>query len=162
MSAAIGPATTAALRAGNLVADLVPEQYVAESLLEAFASPEPEQRGRVLLVRAEVARDVLPEGLRERGWEVDVVAAYRTVGRAIGDRERAEVRGADVVTFTASSTVEQFVDAFGVDDMPPVVACIGPVTAATAKEGGLTVDVIADEHTILGLVDALVRWFDQT
>ena len=54
------------------------------------------------------------------------------------------------------------VDAFGVDDMPPVVACIGPVTAATAKEGGLTVDVIADEHTILGLVDALVRWFDQT
>jgi uroporphyrinogen III methyltransferase/synthase len=160
--AAIGPATAAALRAGNLVADLVPEQYVAESLLEAFASPEPEQRGRVLLVRAEVARDVLPEGLRERGWEVDVVAAYRTVGRAIGDRERAEVRGADVVTFTASSTVEQFVDAFGVDDMPPVVACIGPVTAATAKEGGLTADVIADEHTILGLVDALVRWFDQT
>jgi len=149
--AAIGPGTAAALRAGNVVADLVPERFVAEGLLEVF----PEGPGRVLIARAAEARDVLPEGLRERGFEVDVVEAYRTVPGRPTEAEQAAVAAADVVTFTSSSTVRNFLAVVG-DVVPPVVACIGPVTADTARELGLTVDVEAAEHTIDGLVDALV------
>ena len=151
--AAIGPGTAAALAAGNVVADLVPERFVAEGLLESF----PAGPGRVLLARAAEARDVLPEGLRELGWEVDVVEAYRTVQGRPTDRELAEVDGADIVTFTSSSTVRNFL-ATGAT-VPPTVACIGPVTADTAREHGLTVDIEAEVHTIDGLLDALVTRF---
>jgi uroporphyrinogen-III synthase len=125
---------------------------VAESLLEAL----PEGPGRVLLARAEVARDVLPEGLRAKGWDVEVVDAYRTVGATVSDDDRTRVTSADIVTFTSSSTVERFLDAFGPDAVPPTVACIGPITAATARERGLTVDVEAEVHTVDGLVTALI------
>ncbi len=155
--AAIGPGTAAALAAHRIVADLVPEQYVAEALLAAFPDPPSDaSSGRVLLARAEAARDVLPEGLRARGWEVDVVPAYRTVAAPVTDESRALVAGADAVTFASSSTVTHFVEAFGVAAAPPVVACIGPVTAATAREAGLAVTVEAMEHSIDGLVAALV------
>jgi uroporphyrinogen-III synthase len=155
--AAIGPGTAAALAAGGVRADLVPERFVAESLLESFPAA-PADGGRVLLARAEVARDVLPDGLRAVGWTVDVVDAYRTVAVAAGDDARAAVAAADVVTFTSSSTVERFLDAFGADALPPVVACIGPITADTARARGLTVDVEAGVHTVDGLVAALVAW----
>jgi uroporphyrinogen III methyltransferase/synthase len=152
--AAIGPGTADALRLGNVVADLVPERFVAESLLDAFPAPPP-NGGRVLLARAAVARDVLPDGLRAAGWEVDVVESYRTEAAPIDLAARAAVAEADIVTFTSSSTVERFVEAFGVDAVPPLVASIGPVTSATARELGLTVDVEAAEHTVPGLVAAL-------
>ena len=152
--AAIGPGTAAALAAGNIRADLVPDQFVAEALLDAF----PTGPGRVLLARAEVARDVLPDGLRARGWEVDVVAAYRTVAAVVTDEQRAAMRGADVITFTSSSTVERFLDAVGAEDLPPTVACIGPITAGTARKRGLTVDIEASVHTIDGLVSGLLDW----
>src|SRR6185503_16998655 len=116
---------------------------------------------RVLLARASVARDVLPEGLRARGWAVDVVDAYRTVVAPISDRQRAAVERADAVTFTSSSTVERFLDAVGPALVPPVVACIGPVTAETARAHDLHVDVVADVHSIDGLVDALVDHLGQ-
>ncbi len=151
--AAIGPGTAAALAEGNVVADLVPDRFVAEGLLEAFPDP-PAGGGRVLLARATEARDVLPETLRERGWDVDVVAAYRTVRGRPTDAELASLARADVVTFTSSSTVVNFLAA--TDVVPPVVACIGPITAATAREHGLDVAVEAEVHTIDGLVDALV------
>jgi uroporphyrinogen III methyltransferase/synthase len=154
--AAIGPATAAALRPLGVRADLVPERFVAEALLDALtdaAGP-----GRLLLARAEVARHVLPDGLRARGWEVDVVDAYRTVPATVTDRQRAGIADAEVVTFTSSSTVDRFVDAVGIDAVPAVVACIGPVTAQTARDHGLSVDVVAEVHTVPGLVDALVRW----
>jgi uroporphyrinogen-III synthase len=112
----------------------------------------------VLIARAEVARDVLPDGLRAAGWDVAVVDAYRTVPAALTDAQRAAAAGAEIVTFTSSSTVERFLDLFGPDAMPPVVACIGPITAATARDHGLTVDVEAHQHTIAGLVDALSAW----
>lgn len=153
--AAIGPGTAAALADGNVRADLVPGRYVAEGLLEEFPSPPP-GGGRVLLARAAEARDVLPEGLRAGGWEVDVVEAYRTVAVAVDDEARGAVRSADAITFTSSSTVERFVAGFGVAAAPPVVACIGPVTAQTARGAGLEVHVEAAEHTIAGLVAALV------
>ncbi len=155
--AAIGPGTARVLADRGIVADLVPPRFVAESLLEVFPDPPP-TGGRILLARAEQARDVLPEGWRAQGWEVDVVAAYRTDRAPVDPTLVDQVRSADVVTFTSSSTVERFLDAFGQDAVPPVVACIGPVTAATARERGLRVDVEAGEHTIGGLVDALSEW----
>ena len=152
--AAIGPGTAAVLAAGRIVADLVPERFVAEALLDAL----PDGPGRLLLARAEVAREVLPDGLRARGWEVEVVDAYRTVPARVTDEQRAAVGGADVITFTSSSTVEHSLSAFGTDGLPPAVACIGPVTAAAAREHGLTVALEASVHTIDGLVGALVDW----
>lgn len=155
--AAIGPGTAAALAEHHLVADLVPPRYVAESLLEAFPDPPP-GGGRVLLVRAEVARDVLPEGLRARGWSVEVVPAYRTVPVVPPADDRERMLGADAVVFTSSSTVDNWVAAVG-PEAPPVVAAIGPVTAATARGHGLEVAVEAREHTIEGVVEALGAHF---
>jgi uroporphyrinogen-III synthase len=155
--AAIGPGTAEVLADFNLIADLVPERFIAESLLEAFPLPSETDQRRVLLARAEVARDVLPDGLRDLGWRVDVVDAYRTIPVEPTDEERARITQADIVTFTSSSTVENWIDAFGTDTLPKLVACIGPITADTAHRAGLRVDVIAEVHTIDGLVDALVE-----
>lgn len=155
--AAIGPGTADVLAGAHLVADLVPERFVAESLLDAFPAPASED-GRVLLARAAVARDVLPDGLAGKGWQVDVVEAYRTVPVPL-DAARAEaIAGADVVTFTSSSTVTNFLAAAGSVAVPPVVAAIGPITATTARDHGLRVDIEAEVHTIDGLVDALCTW----
>lgn len=155
--AAIGPATAAVLRAAGVKADLVPGRYVAETLVEALPDPSP-AGGRLLLARAEVARDVLPDGLRRRGWQVEVVDAYRSIPATITDEQRAAVASADIVTFTSSSTVDRFLEAFGPEGAPGAVACIGPVTATTARDRGLVVDVQAEVHTVDGLVAALAAW----
>ncbi len=152
--AAIGPGTATALAAHGIAADLVPDRYVAEGLLAAFPAP-PRGGGRVLVARAAEAREVLPEGLRAAGWSVDVVPAYRTVPAEVSQEQRRRVAEADVVTFTSSSTVRHFVDLVGPAAVPRLVACIGPVTAATARELGLAVAVEATEHTMDGLVGAL-------
>ena len=144
--AAIGPGTAAALAAWHVVADLVPPEAVAESLLDAL----PMEACRALLPRAAEARDVLPDGLRSRGWTVDVVDAYRTVARAPAAVD------ADAITFLSSSAVNAYVDANGTNRLPRVVACIGPVTAATARERGVRVDIEAAEHAVSGLIDGLV------
>ncbi len=155
--AVIGTGTGAAVSERFVEADLVPERFVAESLLDAFPDPPPDG-GRVLLARAEVARDVLPEGLRAKGWDVEVVDAYRTV-RAEPDADRlAEVAAADIVTFTSSSTVTKFLEVAGAAHLPRMVACIGPITAATARDAGIVVDAEAEEHSIDGLVAAVVEW----
>lgn len=159
--AAIGPGTADKLAKRHLVADLVPERAIAESLLEAFPLPHSGEGHRALLARAEVARDVLPDGLRAMGWDVDVVDAYRTDAAVPTAEQRAEVESCDIVTFTSASTVEQWVAAFGADCVPATVACIGPVTADAARRAGFTVAVIAEVHTIDGLVDALVDHFAQ-
>jgi uroporphyrinogen-III synthase len=154
--AAIGPATADVLARAGIEVDLVPDRYVAEALVEAF--PAPANAGRVLVARAAAARDVLPEGLEAMGWEVDVVEAYRTARTEVDPSLRAAAQRADVVTFTSPSTVEATVAALGADRLPAVVACIGPVTAATAREHGLEVTVEAAVHTMPGLVDALAGW----
>ena len=159
--AAIGPGTAEVLAAGNLLVDLVPPRYVAESLVEAFPEVSPDRSGRVLLARATVARDVLPEGLRARGWEVDVVEAYRTFTPPIDPERRAELAKADMITFTSSSTVTRFLDVAGPESVAPVVATIGPITAATAREQGLSVDIEAEVHTIDGLIDSILAWAAQ-
>jgi len=157
--AAIGPGTARELAARGVRADLVPERFVAEALLEAF--PAPGANGeRILLARAEQARDVLPAGLEERGYAVDVLAVYRTVRTAPDLAALARVRDGhvDAVTFTSSSTVEGFCEAVG--DLPspqPFVASIGPITSKTARDRGLRVDAEATEHTIDGLVATLLE-----
>jgi uroporphyrinogen III methyltransferase/synthase len=157
--AAIGPGTAEALLRGNVRADFVPDRFVAEALLDGFAAAPSDHQGHVLLARAAVARDVLPDGLRARGWDVDVVVAYKTVP-ASPSRERLHAAStADVITFTSSSTVERYLDVAGPDGIPAVVACIGPITAATARDRGLQVDIEAPVHSIAGLVDAVVHHF---
>ncbi|MGI9625085.1 MAG: uroporphyrinogen-III synthase [Acidimicrobiales bacterium] len=156
--AAIGPGTVAALERFDVVADLVPTRFVAEGLLDSFPDP-PLSGGRVLLARAEQARQVLPEGLRKLGWEVDDVAVYRTIAVEVSAVQREQLASADVVTFTSSSTVRNLVDQVGLGPLPSVVATISPVTSATARALGLEVNVEATEHTIGGLVSALERHF---
>ena len=156
--AAIGPGTADALRAGNVVADLIPDRFVAEALLDAFPPPPP-TGGRVLIARAAVARDVLPDGLRTAGWVVDVVDAYRTEAAPLTAEQRDSAAAAEVVTFTSASTVERFLEAVGIDQTPPLIASIGPITSAAARDHGLTVDIEATEHTIPGLIAALVTHF---
>jgi uroporphyrinogen III methyltransferase/synthase len=150
--AAVGPGTAAALASFGIVADLLPEVSVAESLVTALGSGP----GRVLAPRAAEGRDTLPDGLRAAGWDVDVVDAYRTVAVQPSPSALAALQAADAVTFTSSSTVTNFLAAVGRDAVPPVVACIGPVTAATATDAGLRVDLVAQPHTIEGLVAGLV------
>ena len=161
--AAIGPGTATALARRGIRADLIPERFVAESLLSEFAAltkPSDEGRGgRVLLARAEQARDVLPEGLAELGYEVDVLPVYRTV-RAEPPAEvleRVRTGAIDAITFTSSSTVTGFCDLVGpLPDPQPLVVSIGPVTSATAADQKIRVDIEADPHSIDGLLTALL------
>ena len=168
--AAIGPGTAAALRGHGVIADIVPERFVAEGLIEALAAVPV---SRALIARAAEARDVLPEALRARGATVDVLALYETVAEPLSESELAAARSADYVTFTSSSTVRFFFDSVeaaggrrgtGVDagstgavrpDGPRLVS-IGPVTSAALRERGLEPDVEAGRHDIEGLLDALV------
>jgi uroporphyrinogen III methyltransferase/synthase len=153
--AAIGPGTAGALLEHGIRADVVPERFVAEALVEALSGIELDGR-RVLVARAAEARAVLPDALRERGAQVDEVALYDTVAEPLGEAQRVALERATYVTFTSSSTVRFLLES-GV--RPPACArivSIGPVTSATAEEHGLTVDVEAERHDIDGLVDALV------
>lgn len=164
--AAIGPATAAVLAAGHLPPDLVPTSFVAEGLLEVFPAPATGSR-RVLLARAAVARDTLPEGLRAAGWDVEVVDAYRTVPAVVPDEVRHAAAAADVVLFTSPSTVQHFVEAIGPARLRlppprgPVVFAIGPVTAAAAAALDVRVEVVADRFDVPGLLDAVRRWAER-
>ena len=151
---AIGPATRAALQALHLKVDLMGKEYVAEGLLDAFA-PHDLAGKRILLPRAAIARDVIPAELARRGARVDVVEAYRTVAPASGATFPA---GADVVTFTSSSTVQNFVAMFGADVLRGIpVVSIGPITSGTALSLGIEVTSEANPFTVDGLIDAVLR-----
>ena len=153
--AVIGPGTRARAQELGIKVDLVPDTSIAEGLLESLPQPgHPE--ATVLLARAEQARRLLPEGLRKLGWTVHDVAAYRTVGVPVSEADIMVCRQSDVVAFTSSSTVSHLHAAVGPGNLPEIVACIGPATADTAQGLGLTVNVVADPHTIGGLVSAIV------
>ena len=153
--AAIGPGTAAALRERGVLADVVPDRFVAEGLVEALSGVP---FRRALVARAAQARDVLPEALRSRGAEVDELALYETVAEALTEGELSALERADYVTFTSSSTVRFLLRSAG-GRLPRTarIVSIGPVTSATLREHGLEPDVEADRHDIPGLVEALVE-----
>ena len=156
--AVIGPETAAHLRRRGVHPTVVPDQFVAEALADALL-PALTPGARVVLARAAGSRDALPDRLRAHGASVDVMETYRAVPPAdLPRRLRESLPGVDLVTFTSSSTVRHFVEAAGPAMTTAVsVACIGPITAETARELGLRVDIIAQEYTARGLVDAIVR-----
>ncbi len=159
--AAIGPATAERLAARGVRADLVPERFVAEGILEALADA-PLQGVRALVARAAGSRPELVDGLERRGARVDEVLLYEAVPEPAEPAVIAEALDADYITFTASSTVRAFAGLLGEADRErlaaagPRVVSIGPVTSATAREEGLRVNAEAAEHSIPGLVDALL------
>ena len=160
--AAIGPATAQALEQRGIHARFVPGEYVAEAIVDGIG----DVRGqRILLPRADIAREALAVELAQRGAVVDEIAAYRTVP-AVPDPDRlAELRrGVDAITFTSSSTVRNFVALAGQAPIVPdtLVACIGPITAQTARELGLRVDLTARVYTTNGLVAALVDHYSRS
>jgi uroporphyrinogen-III synthase len=169
--AAIGPATKKAIEEHGLTVAVTPKEYVAESVVRALRRRV--KGKRILLVRAKVARDVIPRELRQAGAEVDVVEAYETVTpKSSAKRLRTvlahQSRQPHAITFTSSSTVRNFVQLLGVRAARAVLkknaihhgihsASIGPVTSATLRELGLPVDIEAAEYTIPGLVAAIVK-----
>jgi uroporphyrinogen III methyltransferase/synthase len=168
--AAIGPGTARALAERGVVADVVPERFVAESLVQALAGLPVR---RALIARAAEARDVLPDALRERGVPTEVVELYETVAERLPARVREQAAAADYVTFTSSSTVRFFLQALrapgsgeadaegrdgakgGLSPHTRVVS-IGPATSATLREHGIEPHVEAERHDLDGLLQALL------
>jgi uroporphyrinogen-III synthase len=161
--AAIGPATSKAIESRGLKVEVVPKEYVAEAVVRSLRSKV--KGKRILLVRAKVARDVIPRELRNAGALVDVVEAYETVVPA---KSRARIRAAlshpgrrpNVITFTSSSTVRNFLALLGTSLARKLegiqLASIGPVTSTTLREFGLAPDIEAREYTIPGLIRAII------
>ncbi len=162
--AAIGPKTASALVGHGRGPDYVPQEFIAEAILPGLG----ELTDRwVLLPRAEIARPALPQAIESRGGIAHEIAVYRTLP-AVADPAgfQALRRGVDVVTFTSSSTVTNFAkltSAAGLNplDLPgrPAFACIGPITADTAREVGFSVDIIAETYTTRGLLAAIEDHF---
>lgn len=161
---AIGPATQKAIEQHRVKVDVVPKEYVAESVVRSLRRRV--KGKRFLLVRARVARDVIPRELRKAGAHVDVVEAYETVvPRASRMRLRSTLanpaRRPNVVTFTSSSTARNFAALAGpraLSDLNRIrLASIGPITSSTLLDVGLRVDIVANEFTIPGLVEAIVE-----
>jgi uroporphyrinogen III methyltransferase/synthase len=160
--AAIGPATAQRVRDFHLKVDLQPDEYVAEAVVREFKKEGDLENLRILIARAEEARDLLPKQLEALGAIVDVAFAYRTVAET-DDRTEAKSRlateGADMITFTSSSTVENFL-ALGLPWPHGMrVASIGPITSRKARDRGLTIAVEAKRHDIPGLVEAIRTYF---
>ena len=166
--AAIGPATQAALLEAGCAPYFMPASYVAEAIVEQIGDVA---GCRVLLPRADIARKALAAGLRDKGASVDEVDAYRTVsGEGIATLAGLLQNGTlDAITFTSSSTVRYTLDGLVESGLAPGralelvnrarVVCIGPITAQTASDCGLSVAAVAGEYTTNGVVDALVRLF---
>ena len=157
--AAIGPGTARALAEHGVIADIVPERFVAESLVQALADVPVR---RALIARAREARSVLPDALRERGAEVDVLELYETVAETPSPQTLEEALRADYITFTSSSTVRFFRQAVG-DGAGPAgrIVSIGPVTSEALREHGLEADIEAERHDVDGLVAALLADADR-
>ena len=164
---AIGAETAKQLERARIHACLVPERYQAEGILDAL-SPEEIRGKRVLIPRAAEAREILPATLRKWGAMVDVIVAYRTEIPCVDARPLKDLlieRKIDVITFTSSSTVRNFVRLFGGRKLGEIasgstIACIGPITAATIEELGGSADVVADQFTAIGMLRAIVEHFE--
>jgi len=162
--ACVGESTADAVRAFGIQPELLPSgDQSSEGLLQDFPPYDEvlDPIDRVLLPRADIATETLAAGLRERGWEIDDVTAYRTVRAApppADIRDAIKSGGFDAVCFTSSSTVRNLVGIAGKPHTRTVVACIGPQTAATAREFGLRSDVEPETAAVDALVDALAAF----
>lgn len=157
---AVGPATAAALVARGVVVHHLPPAHTAEAIVSTFRDL---RRRRILLPQADIADVTLVKRLRARGAVVDAVAAYRTMPSPVSrqDLRRILERGIDVVTFLSPSSVRTFRAIAGPESLKrALIACVGPATAATARELQFNVDIVAAEHTAAGLVDAMARHFE--
>jgi uroporphyrinogen III methyltransferase/synthase len=162
--AAIGPATAQRVRDFHFHVDLQPEEFIAEAVAREFEKQGGLENLRILLARAEKARDVLPKSLSALGAIVDEGFAYRTVPETrdvTGARQRLVNEGADLITFTSSSTVENFLGLGLPWPRGMKIASIGPITSKTVREAGLTIDVEARRHDIDGMVDAIQKYFGE-
>ena len=158
----IGEKTALALQDWGIKPDLMPQEFRAEALAEALKNKDIKGK-KVLLARAEKARDVLPETLKSAGAEVDVIPVYRTVLPEVNKGKLKEIldKGLDIVVFTSSSTVKHLADIVSPEPLVTLlqgvtIACIGPITAQTAKERGLKVAIMPRTYTIKALVEAIV------
>lgn len=160
--AAIGPATASELTKHGRSPDFVPREYLSEKIADSLGDLSGK---RVLLPRADIASPILPTELRKRGAIVDEVAAYRTVIPEDLTAERVRMvlsKGVDLVTFTSPSTVRNLASVVGSEELLSYlrgakVGCIGPVTCEAARELGITVDLVAETHTVNALVEAIVN-----
>jgi uroporphyrinogen III methyltransferase/synthase len=158
---AIGPATAQALARQGITPDFVPARSVSEAVVEEL-SGQNWQGVPVLLPGSEIGRDVLAQGLTDLGAKVERVAAYQTITPRGASHQARQIlgQGVDIITFTSSSTVRNLLDLLDGDKQQlesSVIACIGPITADTARDLGLRVDLVADEHTVEGLVASLIK-----
>ncbi len=162
----IGPRTAEELARYGLQADLIPDEFQAEGLIKAMAAAGAAGQ-RVLIPRAAVAREILPQQLEALGAKVTVATAYRTVLPSVDQgrlKDLLRQGGIQVITFASSSTVKNFCELFDtVEEMKKliessVVACIGPITAETARQQGMQVTVVAGENTIPALVEAIIQY----
>lgn len=155
--AAVGPATADALRTYRVAADLVPEDHRAAGLADAFPAAGPDDGTvTVLLPQAAGAGPALRAGLAAKGWVVETVEAYRARAAALSPTVLQQARTADAICFASPSAVDAYLDQAGREGLPPLVACIGPVTSSRARGRGLEVGAEADAHTLEGLVEALI------
>ena len=161
----IGPKTADAVRDLGIHVDVVPENFVAESLIESIGKENINGK-RFLIPRATVAREVLPEKLRAMGGQIDVAPAYQTILPSLKSdtlAKRLQSGDIQVLTFTSSSTVKNFLALTGESLIPEIkktrIACIGPITAKTAEDAGLTVDIIPKEYTVSSLLDAIEDYY---
>jgi len=162
--AAIGPATAQRVKDFHFHVDLQPEEFVAEAIVKEFRKQGGIENLRILLVRAEKARDVLPKELSALGAIVDEAFAYRTVLETrdtTGARRQLANEGADLITFTSSSTVENFLELGLPWPKGMQVASIGPITSKTARDHGLKIDIEARRHDIDGLVETIRDFFSK-
>jgi uroporphyrinogen III methyltransferase/synthase len=163
---AIGPATAYQLMEKGIEVHYTPKEFVAEAILKGFEKSMLKGK-RILLARAKEARDILPEGLRKMGAQVDVVETYRTVKPKWGSKRLKELlmKGkVDAITFTSSSTVNHFAELLKKEDLQNLlggiaIACIGPITARTAKNWKMRVQIQPKEYTIPALTQAIVQYF---
>ncbi len=160
----IGPATAQQVEGKGIKVDLVPKKFISEGILESFSKTSLSGK-KILIVRAAKARDILPEGLKKLGAKVDVATAYETVSSGMKNKDLQRLfkeNRIDVITFTSSSTVNNFVKIMGNNFKLPEnvkIACIGPVTEASARKAGFAVDIRQEEYTMQGLVGALISYF---
>ena len=164
---AIGPATANQLKERGVFVHYIPKEFIAEAILQGFEKMAIKGK-RILLARAKKARDILPKGLRKMGAGCDVVEAYRTVKPKGGSKRLKKLLTegkVDVITFTSSSTVNHFAELLKKEDLRKLlksiaIACIGPVTAKTAKQSGMKTHIQPKEFTIPGLTRAIAEYFN--